>query len=305
MTRRTLTGTSVGLMVLLASAAHAGPQRAQQGKAPAAKAPAATARTAAGYARHIKALRPTLKKLRGRFHVTVVRPFVVVGDGGRPFLRRYTGFIRWVTDELKRHYFSRDPDRILTVYLFKDRASYLINARRLTGERPDTPYGFYSSRNNALIMNIRTGGGTLSHELVHPFVEANFPGCPAWFNEGMGSLYEAVGRRKGKIWGFTNWRLPGLQRAVRKKTVPTFKHLTSRTSRQFYYKDRGTNYSQSRYLVYYLQQKGLLKTYYHRFLKNRRKDPTGYSTLQRVLGEKEMAAFQRRWQAWVMRLRWR
>ena len=43
------------------------------------------------------------------------------------------------------------------------------------------------------IMNIATGGGTLVHEIVHPYVEANFPGCPAWFNEGLGSLYEACG----------------------------------------------------------------------------------------------------------------
>ncbi len=303
MTRHTVAAPWVGLIMLFASTAEAGPQRATKARAATARAPAA--RSGSDYGRHIKALRPTLKKLRGRFHVTVVRPFVVVGDGGRSQLRRYTGFIRWVTDELKRHYFSRDPSRILTVYLFKDRRSYMVNARRLTGERPDTPYGFYSSRFDALIMNIKTGGGTLSHELVHPFVEANFPDCPAWLNEGLGSLYEAVGRRKGKIWGFTNWRLPGLQRAIRKRAVPSFKHLTSRSQRQFYHQDRGTNYSQSRYLVYYLQRRGLLKGYYHRFLKNRRADPTGYKTLQRVLGEKDMAAFQRRWQAWVQGLRWR
>ena len=46
-------------------------------------------------------------------------------------------------------------------------------------------------------MNIATGGGTLVHEIVHPFVEANFPGCPTWFNEGLGSLYEQSAERKG------------------------------------------------------------------------------------------------------------
>ena len=39
-------------------------------------------------------------------------------------------------------------------------------------------------------MNIGPGPGTLSHELVHPYMEANFPNVPAWFNEGLASLYE-------------------------------------------------------------------------------------------------------------------
>ena len=41
-----------------------------------------------------------------------------------------------------------------------------------------TPYGYYSAAHRALIMNIATGGGTLVHEIVHPFVRANFPQMP-------------------------------------------------------------------------------------------------------------------------------
>ena len=252
-----------------------------------------------------KVAREQLKKMDGSFRAVVVPPFVVVGDVRPGDLRRLSGFVRWVTDELKVRYFPKDPRRILTVYLFKDRRSYRINTFRLTGKLPDTPFGFYSSRHRALIMNIKTGGGTLSHEIVHPFMEANFPNCPPWLNEGMGSLYEAVGRRKKQIWGFTNWRLPGLQRAIRKKAVPSFAFLTAQDEHQFYQRDPGTNYSQSRYLVYYLQNRGLLHRYYHQALRNRDSDPTGYKTLKRVLGVKDMAAFKRKWEAYVMKLRWR
>jgi len=45
------------------------------------------------------------------------------------------------------------------------------------------------------------------HEIVHPFMAANFPDCPAWFNEGLASLYEQSSERDGKIIGLTNWRL--------------------------------------------------------------------------------------------------
>ena len=287
--------------------ARAAPPPDQVNRAQAASAPqkVPAGRSSADFARHIKQLRPTIKKLRGRFRVRVERPFVVVGDLGRGDMRRMSAFIRWVTDELKTQYFPKDPDRILTVYLFKDRRSYLTNTVRLTGKRPGTPFGFYSSRHNAMIMNIKTGGGTLSHELVHPFMEANFPDCPPWLNEGMGSLYEAVGRRKGRIWGFTNWRLPGLKRAIKKKAVPSFAALTAQSEFQFYQRDPGTNYSQSRYLVYYLQNKGLLRTYYHQALAARRTDPSGYKTLEKVLGVKDMDAFKAQWEAWVMKLRWR
>jgi len=152
-------------------------------------------------------------------------------------------------------------------------------------------------------MNIATGGGTLVHEIVHPFMAANFPACPAWFNEGLGSLYEQCGERDGRIRGRTNWRLAGLQKAIRKKQVPPFKTLCSTTDGQFYSQDKGTNYAQARYLCYYLQEHGLLRKFYHCFRADSEKDPTGYNTLKRVLGREDMGAFKKEWEAYVLKLR--
>jgi hypothetical protein len=45
-----------------------------------------------------------------------------------------------------------------------------------------------------------------------------------------------------------------------------------------------------------------LRRYYKRFFAAREKDPTGYRTRVAVLGEKDMAAFQERWGAWVLTL---
>ena len=151
-------------------------------------------------------------------------------------------------------------------------------------------------------MNIATGGGTLVHEIVHPFVEANFPDAPAWFNEGLGSLYEQSGTVDGHIYGYTNWRLRGLQNGIEKKIVPTFKTLTSMSDTAFYNEDTGTNYAQARYLCYYLQEKGFLRRFYKEFVANQKTDPTGYQTLQKVLGTPNMTAFQRKWETFVMGL---
>ena len=114
-------------------------------------------------------------------------------------------------------------------------------------------------------MNIATGGGTLVHEIVHPYVEADFPNAPPWLNEGLGSLFEQSDERDGKIVGLTNWRLAGLQKAIKRGGVPSFFELTHMDSKTFYLEEHGTNYSQSRYLMYYLQEKGLLHDFYRRF----------------------------------------
>jgi len=246
------------------------------------------------------------EKLPERFNVFIQPPFVVVGDGPQEEVKTTCEeTVKWAVDHLKRDYFKRDPDEIITIWLFKDDDSYRRHTKSIFGTEPTTPYGYYSAADRALIMNIATGGGTLVHEIVHPFVRANFPKCPAWFNEGLGSLYEQSGQRNGHIVGLTNWRLPGLQRAIKSGTVPSFKDLTSTTDREFYGNDKGTNYAQARYLCYYLQEQGKLVGFYHDFVANQKTDPTGYKTLVKTLGEPDMDAFQKRWDQFVMDLKFR
>jgi len=254
------------------------------------------------FQKHADSLKEKLKD-RG-FTVLIEKPFVVIGDESEELVKQRTAdTVKWAVDKLKLDYFTKDPQDILEIWLFKDDDSYRRHAREFFNDEPTTPYGYYSPASKALIMNISTGGGTLVHEIVHPFMEANFPAVPAWFNEGMGSLYEQAGEEDGHIHGYPNWRLPGLQRGIRSRTVPTFKALMS-TSRNDFYGDRtGNNYAQARYLCYYLQQKKLLTKFYREFSTNHRTDPTGYITLQKVIGRRDMTAFQQEWEAFVLRLR--
>ncbi|MFT5122777.1 MAG: hypothetical protein ACI97B_001409 [Verrucomicrobiales bacterium] len=256
----------------------------------------------AAYAQHILALKKRLPS--DDFHIVLQRPFVVIGNEKPEQVRlRAEQTVHWATTHLKEQYFTRDPEEILDVWLFKDAKTYNKYNQEMFGGSPTTPFGYYSRQYKALVMNINTGGGTLVHEIVHPFMESNFPGYAAWFNEGLASLYEQCGERKGQMVGFTNWRLAGLKKAITSGEVPTFQRLCSTTTDEFYHQDRGTNYSQARYLCYYLQEKGLLKTYYETYRANADSDPSGYESLKQVLKQPDMKAFQKSWEAFVTRLR--
>jgi len=264
--------------------------------------------TAADYAQHIMKLKKKIPAGKG-FNIAIQPPFVVIGDASPSRVRAYgSGTVKWASEKLKKAFFKKDPKDILDIWLFSNEKVYRKYAWEIFRDKPQTHFGYYSSAQKAMIMNISTGGGTLVHEIVHPFVEANFPACPSWFNEGLGSLYEQSASRSGKIVGLTNWRLAGLQKAIKAKRLPSFKTLTSTTTHQFYSEDRGTNYSQARYLCYYLQQRGLLRKYYKQFVANQKTDPTGYKTLKKTLGlttDAEMETFKKKWEAYVLKLVYR
>ena len=239
------------------------------------------------------------KKLKGQgFTVLVEAPFVVVGDEGPVAVKnRATGFLRWTVKLLEKDYFPKQPDKIIEVWLFGNEKTYRAGAKKYFNDEPDTPYGYYSPEKNALIMNV-SGLGTLSHELVHPYMEANFPDVPSWFNEGLASLYEHPGERKGHIIGHVNWRLPNLKKEIQAGTLPSLVKLVQ-TGREDFYNADWDAYAQARYLMYYLQEKGLLRTFYKELRAHLKDDPSGYKTLVSVLGDPDMAAFKAEWEAWV------
>ena len=256
----------------------------------------------ADFAKHIGKLRKKLPS--DKFSIVIQKPFVVIGDESAQRVgQRAKNTVKWAVDRLKQDYFKTDPKHIVDIWLFKDKASYEKHTKQLFGSVPHTPFGYYSSTDRSLVMNISTGGGTLVHEIVHPFIESNFPDCPSWFNEGLASLYEQCRDRKGHIWGSTNWRLRGLQLTIEDGRLPKFKELCGTTTNEFYREDPGSNYGQARYLCYYLQQQNKLIEFYKAFAKNVARDKTGYETLQQTLGNPDMEQFQREWEKYVLTLR--
>ena len=257
-------------------------------------------RTAADYVQHVIGKQPLIPR---QFQVCVEPPFVVIGNGSAEQVHHHaSGTVRTTVDLLMKDFFTKEPSRILDIWVFEGELSYRRYAAQLFGDNPDTPYGYYDSAEGAMVMNIGLGGGTLVHEIVHPFMETNFPDCPPWFNEGMGSLYEWPEVEDGHIYGVVNWRLEGLVNNIRTGSLGSFKRLMGLSRHQFYSITTSANYAQSRYLLQYLQYKGKLKTYYHAFVKNHKQDPTGLQTLKTTLHITNIHRFQQEWENWVLTL---
>src|SRR5712671_4904127 len=111
--------------------------------------------TDADFTKHVEQLKKKLPS--NEFSIVVSRPFVVIGDEGADAVKGHAEHtVKWAVDKLKQDFFTKDPNEILDIWLFRDVASYQKNALLLFGEKPSTPYGYYSSTHQALIMNIET-----------------------------------------------------------------------------------------------------------------------------------------------------
>ena len=213
-----------------------------------------------------------------------VGPFVACGDLDAEAMERVTGTIGRSHEAFRKQFFATDADKPIRVYLFPTAASYEAYCSDRLGREASSPYGFYLSATRSLVMNIGTGTGTLVHEMAHALIDFDFPDIPSWFNEGFASLFEQCNLVDGKIRGLVNWRLKELRRGLQEDgTFLPFDRLTAFTGRDFYEKGSGFRYAEARYLCLYLQEKGLLETYYAKFRDARAQDPTGYATLKAVL----------------------
>lgn len=231
--------------------------------------------------------------------------FFVATNDTMPRFVEYKATVTRVFRYLYEDYFTRKPEKPIRVYLFRDKSSYDSYCRANYEKPPQTPYGFYMSRERKMVMNISTGTGTLAHELIHPLLTEDFPGVPSWFNEGFASLFEQSGDRGGKMTGFVNWRLPKLKQMLKIHRAISLENLMKTTTEQFYGEDdRGIHYAAARYLCMYLQDHDQLIEFYQEFRAGAKSDPTGAEALKKVTG-RTPAELEPEWRDWVLSLQYK
>ena len=244
------------------------------------------------------------KLLDKTFIVEAHGPFVIAGNQGRAGYDRSVKFtIMGAYHAFYRDFFTKRPDKIITIYLFRENLTYRKWAGKLFGDTDVSHFGYYKPDKRALVMNIGTGGGTLVHEMTHAFVHFDFPKCPAWFNEGMGSLFEACSYAGGHIRGLMNWRYPVLKRGLGNQRYTPMAELVATTRSQFYEDPFGMHYAQARYFCLYLQEKGWLRGFYKQFRDDYAADPTGRKQIEKVTG-KGLEDLEQDWLVWVKTLKY-
>lgn len=233
----------------------------------------------------------------------IAPPFVIAGNGSRAQLIAYRDHtILAAARALKATYFDQDPREPILILLFESEGPYKRLAARWF-DHPNPPhFGFYLPHDRVMLMNVATGTGTLVHELTHALIAPDFPNVPGWFNEGLASLYEQCSLGPETITGHENWRLPGLQNAIRAGTLRPLAELIE--DPEFYRRDLvGPNYAEARYLMFYLQEKHLLREYYKQFRDHAADDPSGLKTLEKLIAPQDLDEFEKQWRTWVLELR--
>jgi len=229
--------------------------------------------------------------------------FVLVESGRpTPLFLEAAALVDRATAALLAH-FARRPDRGVTIVTFSDHAAYVAYcAMRYAAARVD--YGVYRADYREIAVDLSGGRPflpTLTHEIVHPMIEADFPDAPLWFQEAVASLFEApVFAADGSIHGEPrNWRHPRLQRALASpsgREEVRLDALFRMTPKEFHGRahDAGAAAVEDAWLLHYatvrafaawLDGQGELWPFYAAWRDGFEDDPDGDKAFARVMGE--------------------
>ena len=230
----------------------------------------------------------------------------VFSMAGRP--STISGTVPIVERALAAYYngrFSARPRRALSVYLYPSLGPFYDYCRRKWNRRCSTPYGFYLPSERRIVMNIGPGIGTLTHELVHPIVEADFPRAPDWIDEGIASLYERFYfYGHDEIGGSKNWRHPRLVAALQsppERERAKLQNLFGMSDAEFRDQHESLHYAMARYLCQWLDAQHKLWPFYHRWRDGYDQDPSGEGAFFEVVGLTPQQAHPA-WARWVRQL---
>jgi ankyrin repeat protein len=205
-------------------------------------------------------------------------------------LRFYANFFEEFILHFRQNYLALSKERPLTVYLFGNMQSYASYSEQ--HKAPRTPFGYYLGKFNVMVVNLDSGLGTATHELVHHLLkEGSVKPCPYWVQEGVAEFFEKFlgyiddqGKLHISFGYFSNWRFPETKGRIDEVSLSTLVLDP--------YADSGV-----RSFILFLHKKGLLKPFL-RELDLREGDPYGLAALKRVSGV-DLMSLEREWKEWI------
>jgi len=198
-----------------------------------------------------------------------------------------------VADVARR--FGAGPAKPVTLCLLGDPHRYDEEAAAF-GDIP-SEWGFYRPDLRIAIANVGQSIGNLRHELVHPLLGDDFPGIPAWLNEGIAALYGTARPTRKGFEFLVNYRLRDLQHALARGELPTLAELAASTDEDVRGERAAMFYAMSRYVLLYADRHGTLGELYAAM-----RDASGDREAQRAVLERFVD--ERAFRAWAAKLRY-
>ena len=213
--------------------------------------------------------------------------------------------MREYSQALWKEFFRDKPAHTITVLVPRSWDDY---QKEFSGSR--LAAGFYNHGSRTLTVNLATGLGTMTHEWTHALHHADMDGLkqshPIWIVEGFATLMESSRiSEEGKAIGLNNGRLRELQSALKdrpERYLPWNKLMAQDTDAFRNMATIGMAYAVTRYVFLYMQEKGVLGSFYSAYRERYAEDPTGKKFVEEVLGKK-IAEIEAEWKAWVLGLR--
>jgi hypothetical protein len=229
--------------------------------------------------------------------------FVIVAADRKASLDRAVSLVKRALDALFNDRFRVHPDRAVTVTLWGNAAGYDAYCSTRVGSACGDDLGVYIVRTSEILVNVTPGLTTLTHEMVHPIVQHDFPLAPKWLDEGIASLFEApVFPSPGEIHGAPNWRMPPLAAALQRADERTRPHLDSlfgMSNEAFLKGDRLLHYAMARALCEWLDERSALWPFYQAWRDAGSRDADGWLAFESVVHETPAHA-NGEWTRWVI-----
>ncbi len=234
-----------------------------------------------------KVIKEQSKILPDDMSITKFRYFVVFSDMDDEITYKLIdNDVRKTIDAMSNNYVNKLPDKITPIYLFGDYEDYrnFVLKNYDIAENDISPYGFYKISLNVIVIRYVSWKGSIFHEVTHRFIKADFPEAPSWFDEGFASLNEKANFKNGNLIADFSLRIIPIRRALEDKTYTGIQHMMETNDEELYGKRTSFFYGQSRYLLMYLQEEGLLEKFYREFRDTYDTDETGITQIAAVTG---------------------
>lgn len=232
-----------------------------------------------------------LKNAVGNEYFTVKNQsshFIVYGTAGsEKAVSEYSLFLEGFLEYLKQEYMDFKYDFPIKVYIWPNEDSFYEISKKA---KLEGALGFFSDKTKAFYTFNGAGYGTLTHELMHPLMQANLPNQPKWTEEGIPTFFEKFFGywEGGKLYidtGYQNpWRIQALGADL---TSLKLKEIVERPS---------SNQNELRLASVFLAENGLLKEYLQLI---RLKDKRGFHTYYEAAFQKDFNGIEPYWREYL------